>query len=76
MAENEPNNGDSSKDAVTNYAKFVGVAFQMLAIIGVFTYVGYKIDQSAGHATKWVTAVLSVAGVFISLFIVIRSIKN
>jgi len=48
----------------------------MLAIIGIFTFAGYKIDESAGHATKWVTAVMSLIGVFISLFIIIRSIKN
>jgi hypothetical protein len=76
MAKTEQNNGDDNKGAVTNYAKFMGVAFQMLAIIGIFTFAGYKIDQSAGHDTKWVTALLAVIGVFISLFIVIRSIKN
>lgn len=76
MSKNEPNNIDDTKKTVSNYAKFVGVAFQMMVIIGAFTYAGYKIDEGAGHQTKWVTAVLSLVGVFISLFIVIRSIKN
>jgi len=76
MLKNQPDNGDDNKDTVTNYAKFMGIAFQMLAIIGIFTFAGYKIDESAGHATKWVTAVMSLIGVFISLFIIIRSIKN
>lgn len=61
---------------INAYAKFSGVAFQMIAIIGLFAFVGYKIDVSANHETKWVTAVLSLAGVFISLYIVIRSVKN
>ena len=76
MSKNEPNNIDDTKKAVTNYAKFVGVAFQMMVIIGAFTYAGYKIDEGAGHQTKWVTATLSLIGVFISLFIVIRSLKS
>lgn len=76
MAKTEKDNSSNNKSAVTNYAKFMGMAFQMLVIIGVFTFAGYKIDQSAGHDTKWVTAALALVGVFIALFIVIRSIKN
>lgn len=76
MAKTEQDNGAGNKNAVTNYARFMGMAFQMLVIIGLFTFAGYKIDQSAGHDTKWVTATLALVGVFIALFIVIRSIKN
>ncbi|WP_214071398.1 AtpZ/AtpI family protein [Mucilaginibacter sp. dw_454] len=71
-----PKTEQDNKDIATNYSKYIGVAFQMLIIIGIFTFAGYKIDQSAGHATKWVTALLSLIGVFIALFIVIRSLKN
>jgi len=57
-------------------AKFSGLGFQMIAIIGLMAYAGYKIDASAGHQTKWVTAAMSLAGVFISLYLVIRSVKS
>jgi quinol-cytochrome oxidoreductase complex cytochrome b subunit len=74
MANNEPNeNGNRPMNA---YAKFTGLGFQMIAIIGGLTYLGYKIDQSAGHQTKWVTAVFALAGVFISLYVVIASLKK
>jgi len=59
-----------------SYAKFTGLAFQMIAVIGVLAYAGYKIDQSAGHTTKWVTAAMSLAGVFISMYLIIRAVKN
>jgi F0F1-type ATP synthase assembly protein I len=75
MAKNEQNTGPDANNTTTNYGKFIGIAFQMLAIIGLFTFAGYKIDESAGHDTKWVTAVMSLVGVFISLFIIIRSVK-
>ena len=58
------------------YVKYSGVGFQMIAIIGVFAFAGYKIDESAHHQVKWVTAALSLAGVFISLYIVIVSLKK
>jgi hypothetical protein len=76
MPKNElPTNPDDNKP-MSNYARFTGLAFQMIAIIGGFAYAGYKIDGSAGNTTKWVTAAMSLIGVFISLFIVIRSVKS
>jgi hypothetical protein len=60
----------------SSYAKFTGLAFQMIAIIGIMAYAGYKIDASAGHQTKWVTAAMSRAGVFLSLYLIIRSVKS
>jgi F0F1-type ATP synthase assembly protein I len=76
MAENEPNLNNDDKKDLNAYTKYTGLAFQMIAIIGIFAVAGYKIDEAAHHVTKWVTAGLSLAGVFISLFIVIRSVKN
>ena len=58
------------------YAKYSGLGFQMIAVIGVFAFAGYKIDESAHHQVKWATAALSLIGVFISLYIVIVSLKK
>ena len=76
MAENEQNENPGNNKPTNNYVKFTGVGFQMIAIIGMFTYAGYKIDQAANHKTQWVTAILSLTGVFISLYVVIRSVKS
>lgn len=76
MDENEQNDKPGTDKPLNSYAKYSALGFQMIAIIGMFTFIGYKIDESANHSTKWVTAVLSLVGVFISLFIVIKSIKN
>lgn len=76
MAKNEQKDGDSGSRPVNNYIKFSGIAFQMVAIIGVMTFIGYKIDESAKHSTQWVTAVMALIGVFISLYLVIKSLKD
>ena len=76
MAKDEKKEDNGNGGEASNLAKFSGIAFQMIAIIGVFTYAGYKIDEAAHHNTKWVTATLSLIGVFISLYIVIRSVKS
>ncbi|MDB5133065.1 MAG: hypothetical protein JWR02_2814 [Mucilaginibacter sp.] len=59
-----------------SYLKYSGMGVQMIVIIGAFTYAGYKIDEAAKHPVKWVTAILSLAGVFISLYLVIKSAKS
>ncbi|MDB5136198.1 MAG: AtpZ/AtpI family protein [Mucilaginibacter sp.] len=74
MAKNEQDENDSRP--LNAYAKYSGLGFQMIAIIGIFSYAGYKIDTAANHPVKWVTAILSLAGVFISLYIVIVSLKK
>lgn len=76
MDKNEQDDNNDSGNERSNLAKFGGLGFQMIAIIGVFTFAGYKIDQAANHQTKWVTAALSLIGVFISLYVVIRSVKS
>ena len=74
MAKNEQDEQDEKP--LNAYVKYSGVGFQMIAIIGLFAFAGYKIDESAHHEVKWVTAVLSLIGVFISLYIVIVSLKK
>ena len=74
MNEKEPN--DDGRSPMSNYAKYSALGFQMIAIIGIFTYGGYKIDASYHHNTQWVTAVMALIGVFISLYIVFKGIKN
>lgn len=76
MAKNEQNDNMNDKRPLSNYAKFTGIAFQMIAVIGLFAFAGYKIDEAANHRVKWVTAALSLTGVFISLYIVIKSVKS
>lgn len=74
MAENKPD--ENNNGPMNSYIKFSTMGFQMIVIIGGFTYGGYKIDESAHHQTKWATAVLALVGVFISLYIVIVSLRR
>ncbi len=76
MSKNEQDNTDGGDKPLNSYAKYSSLGFQMIVIIGIFTYAGYKIDEAGKHDVKWATAVLALIGVFIALFIVIRSVKN
>ena len=46
MEESEPKGSDSNGQNNSNLAKFTGIAFQMIAIIGIFAFAGYKIDKA------------------------------
>lgn len=61
---------------MNNYIKYSGLGFQMILIIGVFAFAGYKLDGMLNHQTQWVTALSSLIGVFVSLYIIIRSLKD
>jgi F0F1-type ATP synthase assembly protein I len=65
---------DAGKQA-NNFAKYAGIAFQMLATIGLFTFIGYKIDEHNGGTKHIFTAILGLVGVVISLVQVIRSLR-
>jgi hypothetical protein len=48
MAENEqPDVNYKEGKAINAYAKYTGMAFQMIVIIGIFAFAGYKIDEAA-----------------------------
>lgn len=61
---------------VAKYAYFSGVGFQMIAIIGIFTYIGYRIDQSSLSEKPIWTAILSLIGVCLSIYFVIRMVTG
>lgn len=61
---------------VTNFAKYLGLAFQMLATIGIITFIGYKIDEHRESDQLIFTAVFGLVGVLVSLYQVIRSLRK
>lgn len=65
-----------NRSAWGKYAYYSGAAFQMLAIIGVFTYIGHRIDQSRQTDKPVFTAILALVGVCISIYTVIRAVTG
>lgn len=62
---------------MSRFMYFSGMGFQMIAIIGLFAYVGHRIDESKGNGRPIFTAIFSLLGVGISLYSIIKSIlKN
>ena len=57
-----------------NFIRFTSLAFQMIGTIGFFSWLGYYLDQKYNSKTPWWTICLSLFGVFISIYLVIREV--
>ena len=66
---------ESEKKAFKAYAKYSGIAFQLVAIIGFSTFVGYKLDAWMQNEVQWITALSGVLGVCLAIYQTIRQLK-
>ncbi|MFC4213280.1 AtpZ/AtpI family protein [Pedobacter lithocola] len=53
-------------------AKYSAIGFQMIATIGLLTFIGYKIDEHRNSKTNIITALFALVGVGIALYQAIR----
>lgn len=68
--------GESRKNQASNFARYSGIAIQMLVVIGLFAFIGYKIDEYRQTEKSIFTAILGLVGVGISLYQVVRSLNR
>ncbi|NPA45959.1 MAG: AtpZ/AtpI family protein [Chlorobi bacterium] len=55
---------------------FSSAGIEMAAIIGLFAYAGHRLDLHYGNETPWWTAFLSLAGVFLAIYRIIRQVNR
>jgi len=76
MLEQEPPKKKNPKNlqnkGLSYFAKYTGLAFQMSGIILVAVWGGQKLDKLTGWHTPVFTIVLSLLGVFASIYIAIK----
>ena len=73
MENNANNNQEKSNNDI---GKYIGMGFQMLVIIALFTFAGFKLDAYLDNEQRLYTAGLSLLGVLIALFQMIRLAKK
>jgi F0F1-type ATP synthase assembly protein I len=61
---------------LNTYAQFSGIAFQMIAIIGLGVYLGVKLDEKYPNTYKLFTIIFSLLAIGIALYSVIRQVAN
>lgn len=55
-------------DGLKSYARYSGIAVQMIVIITIMTYAGVWLDNRREAETPVFTLILSLLGVFIALY--------
>ncbi len=73
MSDKKP---DSKKSSGNKFLKFSGMTSQMGITIAGFAYGGHKLDESQKNETPVWTIVLSLTGIAIALYFVIKSVLN
>ncbi len=72
--ENPENN--KKTDPLKSYARFSGIVFEMLVIIGGGTWGGHALDQSRDGDFPLFTVIFSLLAVGIALYLVIKQVIN
>jgi uncharacterized membrane protein YfcA len=61
---------------LNKYARFSGIGLQMGAIILAGAYFGQYLDERFQNSGPYLTAALALVAVFISLYLLIKELKN
>ena len=67
-------NNDFKKSQMYIIAKYSGLAFEMLGIISLGTFVGYKLDENSKTEFPIWTIVLSLLSICIALYFVVKKL--
>lgn len=70
--QNQKNQKKPTNKGLDNFARYSGLAFQMIGIIVLTTFGGVKLDKLTGWETPVFTIVLSLLGVFAAIYFAIK----
>ena len=77
MSNNDQQQQDlDPKNRLNNYARFTGIGFQMLVIIGLGVFAGIKLDESYPNEYQLFTIICSLAAIGIAMYSVIKQVAN
>lgn len=65
-------NESQGRAGLNDYLKYAGMGFQMLAIIGILTWAGIKLDARSASDTPIYTAILALLGVIIGIYTALK----
>ena len=63
-------------DNLSQYSRYSGMAFQLIAAILLGLWIGMKIDDALGYETPVFTAITTVVFLIASLFLIIRTLTK
>ena len=70
------NEEENNTPKFSKYARFSSLVIQMGVIIGFSTWLGIYLDKKFKTETAWWTIGLSLFGVFIALYLIIKEVMK
>jgi len=67
---------DSKNRNLSDFARYSNMGFQMLAIILLGVFAGYKLDQWLGMKLKIFTIIFTILSVFVAMYFAIKDLLN
>ncbi|MCK9206942.1 MAG: AtpZ/AtpI family protein [Salinivirgaceae bacterium] len=67
-------NNDGKKSSMYFFARYSGLAFEMLGIIFLGTFGGHKIDEHRGTGFPLWTLILSLLSIAIAMYVVLKDL--
>ena len=67
---------NEKKKGLNAFAKYSSISVQMIVVIGVFAYAGHKIDVYRNAKTPVFTAALSLLGVAVAMYQVVKQLNK
>jgi F0F1-type ATP synthase assembly protein I len=72
--QNQKNPKRPTNKGIRDFARYSGMAFQMIGIILVTTWGGIRLDKLTGWETPVFTIILSLLGVFAAIYFSIKDL--
>ncbi|CAN5147605.1 hypothetical protein BH23BAC1_BH23BAC1_01790 [soil metagenome] len=76
IQDNPEKSGSGNKGQINDYLKYTGLAFQMLAVIGLSVWAGLKLDQRFMGGKPIFLIILTFLGIFGSIYTLYRSLPK
>jgi hypothetical protein len=67
---------DSNKNKFNKWLVLINIPIQMGIIIFIFSFFGKWLDENYGNSTNAYTKIVTLAGVFLALYNVIRQVNQ
>ena len=67
---------ESKKNPLNSYAQYSAIAFQMMAIIGLGTYGGIKLDEAYPNDYHLYTLICSLVSIALAMYLVIKRVSD
>lgn len=65
-----------SKNPINSYARYSGIAIQMIVIIGLGSWGGMKLDEAYPNDYYAYTLIFSLGSVALAMYMVIKQVAN